>query len=154
MSRDFLLLVFFMNQFTPLEYFIRTVLNFFKNLPRYSHVKVHHRYQWHRWQHRCQWHWRQIFPLVSLVLLVPVANLLLVSTTSVANNVNNYQTADNFKKQFICMIIRYIYYPKVSKKNNEHFSDYRFFPFATGVYDTSGAPCAPTANFQKKIKWP
>jgi hypothetical protein len=41
-----------------------------------------------------------------LVLLIPVANLLMVSTTSVANNVNNYQTADNFKKKFIRMLIR------------------------------------------------
>ncbi len=63
--RDFLLMVF--------------------QFPKYSQVKVHHRYQWHR---------RQIFPPVSLVLLIPVANLppvstTHVSTTPVANKGNN-----------------------------------------------------------------
>jgi hypothetical protein len=29
--------------------------------------------------------------------------------------------------------------PKSVKKNNENFSDVRFFPFATGVNDTGGA---------------
>ncbi len=32
------------------EYPIRTVSNFFENSRRYSQVKVHHRYQRHRWQ--------------------------------------------------------------------------------------------------------
>ncbi len=32
------------------EYPIRTVTNFFENSQRYSQVKVHHRYQRHRWQ--------------------------------------------------------------------------------------------------------
>ncbi len=43
------------------EYPIRTVSNFFENSRRYLQVKVHHRYQQHRWQicHRCQRHWRQ-----------------------------------------------------------------------------------------------
>ncbi len=43
---------FFMNQFSPSppEYPIRTVFNFFGNSRRYSQVKVHHRYQRHRWQ--------------------------------------------------------------------------------------------------------
>ncbi len=46
--RDFLLLVFFMNQFpkTP-EY---NVSNFFKNSRRYSQLKVHHRCCWHQWE--------------------------------------------------------------------------------------------------------
>jgi hypothetical protein len=93
-SRDILLLVFFMNQFPPTpEYSIKTVKNFFKNLRRYLQVKVHHRYQRHR---------RQIFPPFSLALLIPVsmiptANLPPVSTTPVANNGNYYQTANNFK---------------------------------------------------------
>jgi hypothetical protein len=98
-SRDFLLLVFFMNQFPPApDYHIRTVSNFFENSRRYSQVKVHQRYQRHRrqichrcqrhrWQncpryqrhrrqicHRCQRHRRQILPPVWLVLLTPVAN--------------------------------------------------------------------------------
>ncbi len=59
---------------------------------------MHHRYQRHRWQicHRCQRHWRQnccryqrhrrqIFPPISLVLLIPVANLPPVSTILAAN---------------------------------------------------------------------
>ncbi len=60
----FLLLVFFMNQFSPApEYPIRTVSDFFKNSQKYSQVKVHHGYQWHRWQNcrRYQRHWQQIF---------------------------------------------------------------------------------------------
>jgi hypothetical protein len=43
-SRDFRLLVFFMNQFPPSPlYTIRAVSNFFENLRRYSQLKVHHR---------------------------------------------------------------------------------------------------------------
>ncbi len=122
-SRDFLLLVFFMNQFPPApEYLIRTFQILFENSGRYLQVKV------------------QIFPPVLLVLLIPVANLPLVSmipaenchrcqryrqqnchqcqqcrwqiaiginktganlppvlTTPVANSWNIYQTADNLK---------------------------------------------------------
>ncbi len=91
-SRDFLLLVFFVNQFPQApEYTIGAVSNFFENSRRYSQLKVDHwyqrhrqqnyrRYQRHRWQicHRYQQHRRQILPPVSLVLLV--------STTPVANN--------------------------------------------------------------------
>ncbi len=46
------------------EYSIKTISNFFENSRRYSQFKVHHRYQGHR---------RQIFPPVSLALLIPVA---------------------------------------------------------------------------------
>ncbi len=50
-SRDFLLLVLFMNQFPPApEYSIKTVSNFFENLRRYSQLKVCHRCQQHWWQ--------------------------------------------------------------------------------------------------------
>jgi hypothetical protein len=31
-------------------YFSKTISNFFENSWRYSHVKVHHQYQRHRWQ--------------------------------------------------------------------------------------------------------
>ncbi len=70
------------------EYPIRT---FFENSRRYSQVKVHHKYQRHRWQicHWCQRHRLQILPLVLLVLLIPMVNLPPVSMTSVANNGNN-----------------------------------------------------------------
>jgi hypothetical protein len=80
------------------EYAIRTVLHFFKNLRRYLQLKVDHQYQRHRWQicHRCQrhrrqncrryqQHRRQILPPVSLVLLIPMANLSPVSTIPAAN---------------------------------------------------------------------
>ncbi len=72
-SRDFLLLVFFMNQFPPSSrvYHLDRL-----NSRRYSRVKVHHRYQWDRWQ---------IFPPFSLALLIPVANLLPASTIPAAN---------------------------------------------------------------------
>jgi hypothetical protein len=86
-SRDFLLLVLLMNQFPPAqEYSIRTVTNFFENSRRYSQVKLHHRCQRHRRQNcrRYQQHRRQIFPPVSLVLLIPVANLPPVSAIPVA----------------------------------------------------------------------
>jgi hypothetical protein len=50
-SRDFLLLVLFMNQFPPApEYSIKTVSNFFENSRRYSQLKVCHRCQRQRWQ--------------------------------------------------------------------------------------------------------
>jgi hypothetical protein len=64
--------------------------------------------QWQQNCHRYQGHRRQIFPPFLLALLIPVANLPQVSTiqaanlppvstTPVANNGNNYQTADNLK---------------------------------------------------------
>ncbi len=50
MSRDFLLLVLFINQFPPApEYSFKTVSNFFENSRRYSQLKVCHRCRWHRW---------------------------------------------------------------------------------------------------------
>ncbi len=100
------------------EYSIKTISNFFENSRRYSQFKVHHRYQRHR---------REICPLVSLALLIPVAtgvndtggkfptsvknasgklpqvsttpaeNLPPVLFTPVANNGSKYQTADNLK---------------------------------------------------------
>ncbi len=91
------------------EYTIGAVSNFFENSRRYSQLKVDHQYQRHRWQichgcqrhrqqnfrwyqryrwqicHRYQRHRRQILPPVSLVLLIPVANLPPVSTIPAAN---------------------------------------------------------------------
>jgi hypothetical protein len=66
-SRDFLLLVFSWIRESAPEYPIRTVSNFFVHSRRYSQVKVHHRYQWHRWQimgtlsgaETLKWTWRQ-----------------------------------------------------------------------------------------------
>jgi len=69
-SRDFCFLFFSWISFPPApEYHIRTVLNFFENLRRYSQAKVHHRYQRHRWQ----------------IATTPAANLPPVSATPVAN---------------------------------------------------------------------
>ncbi len=65
------------------EYPIRTILNFFENSRRYSQVKVCHRYK-RQICHRCQRHRRQVLRPVSLVLLIPVANLHPVSTILVA----------------------------------------------------------------------
>ncbi len=70
-SRDFLLLVFFMNHFPPSPRVFH-----FENSRRYSRVKMHHRYQRHRWQ---------IFLQFSLALLLPAANLPPVSTIPAAN---------------------------------------------------------------------
>ncbi len=94
MSRDFLTLVYFINQFPPsprvfhwdrFEFFQKFAEIFASqgaplvsttrvaNLPPVSTTP--HRYQRHRWQ---------IFPPFSLALLIPVANLPPVSTTPVA----------------------------------------------------------------------
>ena len=109
-SRDFLLLVFLMNQFPPsprvlhwdrFEFFRKFAEIFaiqgappvsttpVANLPPVSMTPVANcrRYQRHRRQicHRYQRHRRQILPPVPLVLLTPVANLPPVSTIPVAN---------------------------------------------------------------------
>jgi hypothetical protein len=79
-SRDFRLLVFFMNQFPQVpEYTIRAVSNFFENSWRYSQLKVHHRCQRHRWQ------MEKIFNHKSFNYLVWTPQLPPVSLTSAAN---------------------------------------------------------------------
>jgi hypothetical protein len=81
-SRDFLLLVFLMNQFPPQPQSIPIgPFKFFfesQGAPLVSTT---------RWQicHRYQRHRRLIFPPVSLVLLIPVVNLPPVSTIPAAN---------------------------------------------------------------------
>ena len=108
-SQDFLLLVFFMNQFTPHPRVFH--LDRFEFFPKIrgdiresrcttgindtggkfaTGINRRHnccRYQRHRRQicHRCQRRRRQIFPPISLVLLIPVANLPPVSTIPAAN---------------------------------------------------------------------
>ncbi len=88
MSRDFSLLVFSWIGFPQApEYPTRAVSNFFENLRKYSQLKVDYRYQRHWWQ-ICHWYQQQlwqILPPVSLVLLIPVANLPQVSTIPAAN---------------------------------------------------------------------
>jgi hypothetical protein len=104
-SRDFLLLVFFMNQFppSPRVFHLDRFVFFRKFAEIFASQGANCRwYQRHRWQicHRYQRHRWQIFPLFSLALLIPVANLPPVSTipaanlpsvslTPVANNGNN-----------------------------------------------------------------
>jgi hypothetical protein len=70
-----------------LKNLIRVISNFFENLLRYSQVKVHHQYQRHRWQiyYWYEQHRRQILPPVPLMMLIPVAKLLPVSTILAAN---------------------------------------------------------------------
>ncbi len=66
----------------------RVISKFFENLQSYSQVKVHHRYRRHRrWQilNWCKRHQRKVLPLVTLVLLIPVANLLPVSLIPVVH---------------------------------------------------------------------
>jgi hypothetical protein len=82
-SRDFLLLVFFIYQFPPSP--IRTVSNFFENSRRYLQVKVHqppvvicHRYQEYDTR-------RTGGKILQPVSLKPVANLPLVSLTPVVH---------------------------------------------------------------------
>ncbi len=76
-----------------------------------------HRYQRHRRQicQRCQQHRWQIMGTIS-----GCRHLKLNLKAKIYIYVNNT--------------------PKVSKQNNENFSDWRFCPFATGVNDTGGAP--------------
>jgi hypothetical protein len=98
-SRDFLLLVFFMNQFPPSSrVFHLDRFEFFRKLRRYSRVndtggkfatgvndtggKIAAGVNDAGGKFRYRW---QIFPPFSLALLIPVANLPLVSTTPVAN---------------------------------------------------------------------
>ncbi len=84
-SRDFLLLVFFINQFPPSPRVFR--LNRSEFFRKFAEIfasqgapPVAHWYQRHRWQ---------IFLPFSRALLIPVANLPPVSTIPVANNGNN-----------------------------------------------------------------
>ncbi len=97
---------FFTNQFPPSPRVSHQ--DRFKFFPKfadiYSQIKVHHRYQRHRWQiyhrcqehhryqrhrwqiyHQCQRHRRQILPPVSRILMIPVANLPPESTIPAAN---------------------------------------------------------------------
>ncbi len=106
-----------MNQFPPSPWvFHLDRFEFFRKSRRYSRVKVHHRYQRHRWQicHRYQRHRWWIFLPFSLVLLRPAANLPTVSTIPAANLPpvsmiwQQYQAADTLKwtwrQKFIYML--------------------------------------------------
>ncbi len=118
-AAGFLLLVFSWISFPPAqEYSIRT----------FSNVKVHHRYQRHLWQ---------IFPPDLLVLLILVATNVNDTGNKFAAGVNDtgvkqweklsncWQLKMNLKKKM------YLYAnsttPKVSRRNNKKFSDWRFF---------------------------
>ncbi len=65
------------------EYPIRTVSNFFEKSRRYSQVKVHHRYQRHRWQIAAGIN--DTGGKLPPVSTIPAANLPPVSVTLVAN---------------------------------------------------------------------
>ncbi len=122
-----LFLVFSQPQSIPLEPF----QFFFENSWRYSQVKVHHRYQWHR---------GHILPPVSLVLLIPVAKY--------GKNIRLLKV--NLKAWI------YIYVNSTTQrcpnKIIKKISDWRLFPFATGVNDTGGAPWAANLReFLEKI---
>ncbi len=97
------------------------------------------RYQRHRWQ---------IFPPFSLALLIPVVKLPPGQTMGTI--------ADNLKRTWKKNIYMLTLLPKVSKRNHKKFSDWRFFPVATGVNDTGGKPWAVniSANFRKNLKRP
>ncbi len=74
MTQDFLLQIFFMIVFPQApENNARVILNFFKNLRKYSQVKVHHRYK--------TTSAAKLLP----VSMTPVANLSPVSTTPAVN---------------------------------------------------------------------
>jgi hypothetical protein len=54
-----------------------------------------------------------------------------------------WQFKMNLKQKKFTYMLLYLYYPKVSiRNNNTNFPGWRFFPFATGVNDTGGAPWA------------
>ncbi len=141
---------------------IRINSNFFENSRRYSQVKVHHRCQRHQWQicHRCQRYRRQICRQcqrrrwqIATGINDTGGKLPPVSLTPMANNGNNIKTPESElegKNLYIC----FLYYPKVTNQNYEKFSDWRFFPFTTGVFDTGGKPWAAniSANFWKKFE--
>ena len=131
------------------EYPIRTVSNFFENSRRYSQVKVHHRYQRHRWQicHRCQRHRRQTLPPVWLVLLTPVANLPPVSKTPAANLPPVSTTLAKMVEKFAIGVA------DTGGKFATSVVD-TGGNFATSVVDTGGAPWLTniSANFRKNSK--
>jgi hypothetical protein len=117
------------------EYPIRIVSNFCENSRRYSQVKVHHQYQRHRWQifHWCQRHQWQILPPVSLVLLIPVANLLPVTPAAYLPPVSKTMAANNGSE----------YLRKFSKK----------FETALMVYSGAWGNLIHEKNQKTKISW-
>ncbi len=100
----------------------RVISNFFENSRRYLQVKVHHRYQQHR---------RQILPPVPLVLLIPVAKLLAVSTILAANLPLRW------------CILNCEYLRKVSKKSET----------AQMVYSGAWRKLIQENNLKSKISW-
>ncbi len=78
-----------MNQFPPSSRVFH--LDRFEYSRRYSRVKVHHRYQRHRWQ---------IFLSFSLALLIPAANLPPVSTIPANRQTLSYEYLREFSKKF------------------------------------------------------
>ncbi len=123
--------------------------------------------------HRCQRHRWQIFPPFWLALLIPVANIhrcqwywrqichrcqrcrwqIATSGKQCRQLSNCWQLKWTWKNFFLYVNS---FYPKVSKRNHKKFSDWRFFPFATGVVDTGGKPWAAniSENFRKNLKRP
>jgi hypothetical protein len=71
-----------------------------------------------------------------------------------ANNGNNIRLQTVNLKAKIYILYMLTLHSNVSKENNSNFSDWWFFPFATGVVDTGGAPWAAniSANFGKNLK--
>ncbi len=156
-SRDFLLLVFFMNQFPPhprvfhldrFEFFRKFAEIFASQGAPYRWQICHrcqryrrqicHRCQRRRWQrhrrqicHRCRWHRWQIMATISGCKHLKV----------------------NLKAKFINM---FTLLPKGVQTKLLKFFCLKVFPFATGVVDTGGKPWAAniSANFRNNSKRP
>jgi hypothetical protein len=103
----------------------------------------------HRWK-LCHWyqhHQRKILPPVLLVLLIPVANN--------GNNIRLMTPSSEFEgKNLFTYMLTLL--PKSVQKNNWNFSHWKYFPFATGVNNTGGAPWAAniSCEFFKNFKHP
>ncbi len=128
---------------------------FFEKSRRYSQLKVDHRYQRHR---------RQIWPPVSLVLLIPVANLPPVSTILAANlplasltpigliSGCRYLKVNLKAKMYICVNSTIHRCPK---KINKIFliEDFSHLPPVSTTEVVKPWAANITANFQKNSKW-
>ncbi len=144
-SRDFLLLVFFMNQFPRSPRVFQ--LDSFEFFRKFAEIFA-----------------SQGAPPVSTT---PVTNLPQVINNTGGKFFHNFRWRCWYRWQTMGTIIKltwkkiYLYANSTSQrcpvqKKSKKFSDWRFFPFATGVNDIGGKPWAAniSANFRKNSKRP
>jgi len=100
---------------------------------------VHHRYQQHQ-QQNCRWyqrHQRQFATGINNTGGKFATGINDTGGKQWEQLSDCWQFKMNLKPKNLSLCK--LNYPKVSKRNNENFSDLSFFLFATGVVDTGGA---------------